>query len=474
MSKDLRQFLQVVREAGPEFYMEAKRSLKPEYEVCVLQEKLAAEGRFPVVYCPEIEGSELPLVTNVLGSYESLGMAFDISPERFKTVGYGGIFQEYRRRRDNLKSPKEVPASEAPVREVVLQGKDADMALLPIIHHAEGNSGKYITTGMTICKDPDTGIPNVGIYRGEVKGRDQLGCCFTARMHGTYIAERYAELGKPMEVVTFIGHHPAVLMGALASGPLEMNELEVMGALLGEPLEITPALTVDLPVPARAEIVIEGIIDPDSSKMTTDGPFSEAFGYYAGKRPCRMTQITAITMRKDAIYEDCSLYPAQQEYTMMTLMVRESKLYDMVKGAIPKLKAVHYGPEGVVCRNFVYVSITKTSQDQVGLAGSTALGADINTKVAVVVDDDIDVYNEKEVLWAISTRVRGDLDISIMPGMLTFDLNPCAHSDAGTRTGYADAQILIDATRPLDLPFPTKVTAPSELWDSMKLEDYLK
>ena len=471
MSKDLKQFLQMAREAGSDFYVEVKRPLKPDYEIYTLQTKLASEGRFPVIYCPEIEGSKLPLVTDLFGTYEMLGLALGMTPERLKTAGKAGVFEEYRRRRGDAISPEEVPASEAPVREVVLQGKDINLGLLPIIHHAEHNPGKYITTGITICKDPDTGIPNVGVYRHHVRGKDTFTCAMRpGRNHGGHIAQRYAELGKPMEVVTVIGHHPAVFIGAVTGGPLDMNELEVMGALLGEPLEITPALTVDLPVPAHAEIAIEGVIDP--TKMTTDGPFSEAFGYYGDAHPCYITEVKAITMRRDAIYHD--LCPAQLEHNLSYQLGREYNLYDRIKSAVPTTKAIHYGPEGQMAPNLVYISIGKHSSGQSRIAGLTALNTDLVCKIAVVVDDDIDVYNEHEVLWAIGTRVRADQDIHIIPRMPTIHLNPSSFNETGALTGYMDAKILIDATKPVDLPFATRITPPQELWNSMKLEDYLK
>ncbi|MFC1965005.1 UbiD family decarboxylase, partial [Chloroflexota bacterium] len=398
-----------------------------------------------------------------------LGLALDMTPEELKMGGKAEVFDEYRRRRGDVNPPKEIPASESPVKEIILQGKDIDLSLLPITHHTEHNPGKYISAGMTICKDPDTGIPNVGVYRIHVKGKDRFGCAMRPSNNGGLIARRYAELGKTMEVVTFIGHHPAVFNAATTIGPLEMNELEVMGSLLGEPLEVTATTTVDLPVPARAEIAIEGIIDP--SKMDTDGPFSEAFGYYGDERPCYVTQVTAITMRQDAIYHD--LYPAHIEHNLSYQLSRESNLYDRVKSAVPTIKAVHYGPEKQMASNLVYISIRKRSQGEGRLAGLTALNSDIISKIAVVVDDDIDVYNEHEVLWAIGTRVRADSDILIIPRMPTIHLNPCAYNETETWTGYMDAKILIDATKPADLPFAVRVTPPKSLWDYMKLEDYL-
>ena len=470
MSKDLRQFLQMVKKAGDEFYVEASRPLKPKYEVCVLQQKLAKDGRFPVLYCPEIEGSRLPLVSNLFSNYEMLGLALDITPERLQTVGKASIFKEYRRRQGSCISPREIPASQAPVREVVLQGEDVDLGLLPINHHAELNSGKYISMGMTICRDPDTGIPNVGVYRHEVKGKDRLGCMMVMPHHGAHIAQRYAELGKPMQVVIFIGHHPAVTMGATADGPLQMNEFEIMGALLGEPVEVVPAVTVDLPVPARAEIAIEGVIDP--TKMDVDGPFCELYGYYGEKLPCYVIQVTAMTMRRDAIYHD--LYPAHQEHNLVVQLGRESSNYDKIHSIVPTIGAIHYGPEGQCGKTLAYISIKKGAPDEGRQAGLAALEADLGLRTAVVVDDDIDVYDEQEVLWAVGTRLRGDSGISILPGMPCWSLNPCAYDKSGVNLGSHDTKILIDATKLLELPFAERVSPPEELWNSLNLEDYLK
>ncbi len=274
MRKDLRQFLQVAKEAGPDFYAEVKRSLKPELEVGIIQHKLAREGRFPVIYCPEIEGSKLPLVTGLFGSLEMFALALDMDPKVEKPE----ILQEYMRRFNDLKPPQVVPASEAPVKEVVLRGKDVDLGLLPILKNAELDSGKYMTINPCICKDPLTGIPNVGIYRLELRGKNELACNMSAAHHGAIIARRHGELGRLMEVVIFDGHHPAVIFGAGQPADLDTNELEVMGGLLGEPLRVTPAETVDVPVPADAEIAIEGVID--TSERITDGPFSEFLGYY--------------------------------------------------------------------------------------------------------------------------------------------------------------------------------------------------
>ncbi|MFC2019675.1 UbiD family decarboxylase [Chloroflexota bacterium] len=473
MGKDLRQFLQMAREAGPDYYVEASKPLSPKYEVCVLQQKLAAEGRFPVLYCPQIEGSKLPLVSGLFGSYELLGLAMDIPPKKLREMGRSVILEEYMKRRHNLKPTKEVSAKEAPVQEVVLRGKDIDLGLLPIIHHYELNPTKYSTISMTLSRDPDTGVHNMGVYRQEVKGKNRIACMMTPLpKHGTYIANRYAELGKPMEVVAVIGHHPALGIASTGPHPLEEDELEVAGALLGEPLEVVRGVSVDLPVPAFAEIAIEGTIDP--TYRETDGPFSETYGYYGSSKPCYVIEITAITMRKDAIYNN--LDPRQAEHNLVSMLGREANLYNKVKSVLPTVKAVHFGPAGWAGQNFMYIAIDKRNPGDARLAGLAAILADRNRKAAVVVDEDIDIYNDQEVLWAIGNRVRGELDIITIPGLPVTPLHPTARAAAVDSTGFGqwvvDTKIIIDATEPEG--FATRVNPPKDLWQSMKLEDYLK
>ena len=233
------------------------------------------------------------------------------------------------------------------------------------------------------------GIPNVGVYRHEVKGKNKLGCYVAPTNHGAYIARRYAELGKTMEVAIFIGHHPAVAMGACHTGSLEMNELEMAGSLLGEPLRVTRAETVDIPVPADAEIVIEGVIDP--SKFVSDAPFAEFTGYYGVKTDdCYLIDVTAITMRKDAIYH--GLDPHHAEHRLAGILNLESGLYDVVKRRIPTVKAVHYPNSGRLFHS--YVSLAKRAQGEGMLAGLLAVSADRNGTLTIVVDEDVDIFDE--------------------------------------------------------------------------------
>ena len=471
MGKDLRAFLQLIKKAGPDFYVEAKKPLKPELEVGILQHKLASEGRFPAIYCPKIEGSNIPLVTNLFGSLEMYALTFDLDPRR---VEKSQVLKKYMKRMDRLIKPQLIHPSEAPVKEVILKEKDADLTLLPVLKHAEMNSGKYMTMNPFICRDPVTGISNAGIYRHEVRGRDELAAQIHPANHGAIIARRYAELNKPMEAVIISGHHPAAIFGACQAGALDMNEFEVMGGLLDEPLRLTQGETVDVLVPADAEIAIEGTIDPND--WITDGPFSEFLGYYGEKMPAYRMKVKCITMRKDAIYLD--LDGSHREHPMSMMLPLEAAVTRAVEKVVSDLRAVHFPPSGS-CSHHASIAIKKGVQGEGKRAALAALATVQFLKLVVVVDEDIDIYNDQDVLWAISTRVRGDTDIAIIPGVTGNRMDPAGPYDELYQRrlgggGFMTTKVIIDATKPKDLPFATRITPNKELWDTMKLEDYLK
>ncbi|MBI4286733.1 MAG: UbiD family decarboxylase [Chloroflexi bacterium] len=471
MGKDLRQFLETAKAAGPEFYLEVKKPLAIDYEINVLQQKLAQQGRNPVIYVPEMKGGRMPYVTNLFGSRELLGLAMGIPPATLKQWGREEVLKEFRKRVSQPMPVKWVPAAEAPVKQVIFKGEDIDLGIFPIPKHYPLDSGKYIVIGGCISKEPDGGISNVGVYRHEVKGKAKLGCYIVPTNHGAYVARRRAELGLPMEVVISIGHHPAVVMGYCHTGALEMNELEIAGCLLGEPLRVTRAETVDIPVPADAEITIEGIIDP--KQQSTDGPFGEFTGYYGlSTKDCYIIDVTCITMRKEPIYH--GLDPHHAEHRLAGILNLESGLWDVIHRRIPTLKAVHYPVSGRMFTS--YVSIHKRAEGEGMLAGLLAIGADRNGSLTIVVDDDVDIFNEEDVLWALATRVSFDKDVAVVPDMAAGVLNPRSHSESadekGVSRGGVMAKTIIDATRPVNLPYPTRITPPPDLWQSMKLEDY--
>ncbi|MDE0060924.1 MAG: UbiD family decarboxylase, partial [Defluviicoccus sp.] len=309
MNKDLRTFLAEARQMGPEYFATVTRPVDPVYEPCVIQQKLAARDEYPVIRFDRVNGSELPLVTNLFGKYELLGLALGVDPDRPKSE----ILDRFRERVARPVPTAPVAREDAPVKQVVVPRDEVDLGKLPIVKHAVKNSGKYIAIGCLVVRDPETGVLNAGVYRHEIKGRAELACMFNPAHHAGYIYRKYREMNKPMDAVLFIGHHPAAILGTLSKQPFDSDEYEMMGALMGEPLEVVDGETVDIPVPAWAEIAIEGFLDP--AKETADGPFSEYTGFYGpAKDPVGLMQVTGITMRRDAIYHD--LDPSHREHNL--------------------------------------------------------------------------------------------------------------------------------------------------------------
>jgi 2,5-furandicarboxylate decarboxylase 1 len=461
----MRTFLGEARQLGRDYFASISRPVDPMYEPSMIQQKLAAAGRYPVIRMDNVNGSELPLTTNMFGSYELLGLALGVDPGAPKSE----ILHRFRSRIANPLATVAVAREDAPVKQVVQTDGEVDLTKLPIVHHAEGDSGKYISVGCLVVRDPDTGILNAGMYRHELQGTDRIGCMFNPAHHSGYIYRRCKELGKRIEAVLFLGHHPAAILGTLGRGPIDANEFEMMGALMDEPLEIVPAETVDLPVPAFAEIAIEGYLDPNEE--TDDGPFAEYTGFYGpAKDPVGLMHVTAITMRSDAIYH--GLDPAHPEHSLAGALTFESQVLDCVKNLVPTVTAV-YMPASGTAHFTAYVAIKKRVPGEGMSAGLAAIAANSDIKIAVVVDDDIDIYDERQVLWAISTHFEADTGLAVIPNAMGAHLNPSAYGEVRTEKGPMNTKMVIDATRPATLPFAERIRPHQETWDRIRLDDYI-
>lgn len=457
MNPDLRSFLQAL---APEQIERIRRPVALDFEVPVLQEKLALRQRWPVLFCQRVEGSDLPLVSGLFGSYDLLGRALG-------GVDRKQLGREYLRREAGACPPLVV--RDAPVQQVVLRGDQADLTRLPIGRHAELDSGRYLTIGCLVCRDPDSGVVNVGCYRHELKGPRRLGCMINPANDAAYIYRKYRDRGQSMEVAIFVGHHPAAVMGALSRAGFGNSEYDVMGALLGEPLEVVRAVSVDLPVPASAEIVIEGVIQPDREEM--EGPFGEYTGYYGPPKRAPVVEVSALTRRCDAIFHD--LDPAHREHFMSSAPAKEGQVLRRVQSVVPSVRAVHL-PPSACCLYHVYLSIDKRVAGEGRWAGLVALGCNHNFKHVVVVDDDVDVFDEAEVLWAVATRMEGDQDLTVIPRTMGAHLDPTSYGESRSEEGPMTTRLVVDATRPVGRPFAERVRPPREVWDRVRLEDYLE
>ena len=356
------------------------------------------------------------------------------------------MVEEFGRRENSPIPTKRVDRSQAPVKEVVWKGADADVTKLPILRHQELDSGKYITSAVFILRDPKTGVQNAGIYRSMLHGPHEVGFMTGAFQGGNYILVEHRERKQPMQVAMAIGHHPCLLLAGTTNPPGMGGELEVAGGLLQQPLEVVPAETVDLDVPAHAEIVIEGVLDPSPENKREEGPFGEYPRYYTGVGPYPVIKVTAITMRRDPIYVD--VFNASSEHSAIGGLARMGFLLNRARDVCPNVKNL-YLPISGVARNHAYISMKKVADGEPHLAAFNLMAYSPATKHVFIVDDDIDVTNEADVLWALATRFQADKDLVVINNSIGSRLNPPTYGYRRDDKGTLETKLIFDCTRPL-------------------------
>ncbi len=279
-------------------------------------------------------------------------------------------------------------------------------------------------------------------------GKNQLGIHMAEVSHVNYVYSRYEKMGKDMPISITVGHHPAFYLGCLSFVPIGIDEYGVAGALMGEPLRIVKCVSNDLEVPADAEIVIEGSVSFKERKP--EAPFGEFTTMYGGQHPYHVVNVSAITMRKKPIYLDC--LSGHLDHQLLGGTGRLSVIYKTVRMACPTVTDVFMPPSGC-CRFTCYVAIKKRHEGEAKNVIGAVMASDPFIKYVVVVDDDVNIFNDSAVIQAIATRHKPDKDAFMIKNAKGHPLDPTA-SD-----GYVVTKIGIDATKPLQ-DFPPTVMVP--------------
>lgn len=447
LGKDLRGFLRFLETHYPNEVLRVKREVDPMFGATAILWRLEKERRFPAVIFEHIKGSDIPCVTNVHASFARLAMAIgldiDATPRDFVL--------EYMKREDAPIEPKIVDPGSAPCKEVILTGGDVDVFKLPMLKYHELDSGqvdpgyeahrgRYITLGYVIMKDPDTGIRNAGVYRLQAKSRNKFGIQISETAHGHYIMKKHLKRAEPTPMAVAIGLHPAVELGFLSFTGIDVDEFTMAGAMLGEPLEIVKCETVDLEVPANAEIILECEIDPEVREP--EAPFGEYPGTYGPERNNPVVWVKAITMRKLAHYQ--SSFVGHWDNLLLSGVTRNSQIYKTCRIASGAVKSVYVPPSGR-CRYICYIQMDKVIEGDPKNAAMAAFTADPFLKYVVVVDDDVDITNDADVWHAIATRVRFDQDAFVVTHARGSPLDPASYDPAGG--SHLVTKVGIDATR---------------------------
>ncbi len=420
--------------------------------------KAAQRSEYPILLFTNIVGSPFRAVGNVLGSYAHVALALRCDIEDIPRI-YG----------EKLNRPiAPITVDDAPCKEVIVTGDDLDVTVLPLTWHNELDAAPYITGGVSSTRDLQTGIQNAGIYRHQVYGPREVGALLGGGHHGSYNLQKYEERNQRMPIAIAIGMHPAVQLAAVARLAHSGGEYDTAGAFLGEPVELVRAEMSELLVPAEAEIVIEGFIEPHARRE--EGPFGEWPGHYLGDAEAPVVTISAITHRRDALYHD--VMSSAREHLLLGGLPRTGSIFAAVKQLVPNLVAVNCPPD---TRMHCYLSINRRRNVDVKRAAMAALSVEPeNLRAVIVVDDDINIFNDSDVMWAIGTRFDAADDLTILkkwsgPGGL-LPTNWIYLPD-GSRTPRASSAMIIDATKPFPAPYPPRTKVSDEALASVNAGD---
>ncbi len=458
MNKDMHTYLENCERDFSSDVIRVKNEVDPAFEIPAILQQIELKKREPVIVFERVRNlkgniSTFPVIINLFGSRQRLAYALNSNAQRLHTNYVA---------RENPVPPVKLESKDAKVKEVTMEGDRADLFELPIITHHEMDVGPYITAGSVWVKDPETQWVNCAILRIFVAGPRRLVVNFNPARHTNHIFEKYKRMKAPMPSATIIGHHPAFYMGAQTK--LLTNEPDIIGGIMGEPLELTPSETWgnDLLVPAQADLIIEAEIS--TTELDIEAPFGEFTQYYGGQRLNPVADVTAITHRKDAFYLD--IMPGHADHLLLDAPMIEAYLYGRLKAVVPGTIAVRMPVSGTA-RLHVYIQIKKSNDAEPKTAIATALSSDFRVKHAIVVDDDVDIEDDEQVLWAVATRSQWDKDLMIFRGMMGTRLDPSADDLTTTKGG-------IDATKPCDSrSFPKRLSIPTHVMERIKLEDFL-
>lgn len=385
------------------------------------------------------------VLVNALGARPRLALSLGLRPD----IGVWELVDEWERQ---LNSVVPLPVREVKsgaITENVLEGDDVDLLKFPTPLWHKEDGGRYIGTGCgIISKDPDTSWVNMGTYRVMLHDRNNVGLYISPGKHGIIHRDKYFERGEDMPAVILVGLVPIQFLASSLEIPNGVSELEWVGGVLGSPVECIKGRYTGLPIPASAEIALEGFVHKNDSRI--EGPFGEWTGYYASaSRLEPVFEVKAIYHRNDPILLGCPPEKPPYEAHRYQQYLRSANLRREVRAAgVPDVVAAWTHSVGG-CRLFNVISIKQRYAGHARQAGHVAAmcrqGAYLG-RIVVVVDEDIDVTDLNEVVWAICTRSDPERDFDFIKRAWSGQLDPAIEPG---KKGY-NSRVIIDATRPFE------------------------
>jgi 2,5-furandicarboxylate decarboxylase 1 len=406
------------------------------------------------LYFHNVIGYDIPVVSGIIRSRERAVMALGCE-------NFGELEIKLAQAIAQPIAPRHVKTS--PTHEVMLVGDDVDLYKLPIPMSSIYDGGPMITAGVVIARDPELGV-NSGIYRFIVKEKALTGIDLVTPNNMRLFVQRALARNEPLPISISIGTHPIEITGSGYRAPLGVDEMAIAGGIRGEPVELAPCRTIDVPYIADAEIVLEAEVLP-TGWTWPEGRFGEFTRLMGGLHWNPLVRIKAIAMRRDAIYYNLHM---PWENTWLAAPTRYAAIRQALRTAGVQVKDINVTLGGCA---FWHAVISIKKQPGEGKNALLAALSVMDLKHVVVVDDDIDVNDPTDVEWAIATRVQGDRDVMIVSNARAKPLDPSLPQGYGVvPTG---AKVGIDATIPEGIPHEYYERITYAYADRAKIEDYV-
>ncbi len=460
MSKDLQNFLAMEEEKRPGSVIHVKEAINPNrFETIAFLQQLDQRGVEKMVLFENIltlggQPSPFPLFYNPFVTRQfnadALGMG-----ELKSQMDLGLEIS----RRELQKGETEIVAPEkAPCREAVFRGEQADLRTLPMPMHHKDDAGPYFTMAC-VMKRMEDDFYDITFTKNMFYGPRRTSFSAHVHHHLETMVTEYEKKDRRAPVIIVLGHHPAFYLSSCSMTPYGNNDYLTASAFLQEPLRLTPSETWKdkFLVPADAEIVIEGEVVPNVRE--SQNPFGEVMGYYQAQMDVPVIEITAITHKKKAIMQD--IWAGQMDHWLLGSIPKEASVFNIIKKNIPGITAITLPPSGCG-RTICYISIKKKFDNEPRKAAMQAFVEMPNLKLAVVVDEDVDVFTEREVMWAVGTRTHWDKDLEVIRQVQNF------------RPWLGDAVAIVDATKPLKGEFPIRNEVPRDALERVDVSKYIK
>jgi len=411
----LKSFLEELRASG-------------ELEVVAAPADLAAvapalEGNAKAVLFERVGGEGAPLAGNVMGSRARLARAFGVAPDK--------LLAEVLRRLRTAPRIVEIPREAAPAQAVVLEGGQADLTSLPVNFQHGMDGAPYISASIDFVVDSSNGWTNVGVRRLMLRGRREAGIDLNSPSDLRALAEAAAKQGRRLPVAFVVGAHPADFVAAVMRLPVD--ELSLVASLRDAPLAVVKCVSCDIRVPADAEWVLEGYLD-ERGHVEAEGPYGEFLGYYGAVKQNPVFHLTAITRRRDAVFQTATIggrHLGRTDTAQLNGLRTEVMAWRALESAVREVKAVYATPSSGGMFN-LRIAMRQRVPGEARNAIAAAFGSLANVKHVFVVDPDVDVFSDEQMDWALATRFQADRDLVVQAGFRTLPLDP---SLRGARTG---------------------------------------